>query len=298
MSTIDPAVRHDLTDAQWALLKPLVPPASRLGGPRQWPVRGLVDGVRHRVRSGCPWRDVPDRYGPWWRVYALFACWQLLGGVGPRRGRAARSRRRRGEAVLAGVGGLHHRPRPHPRRRRTPRQRGTRCGRARAPRLGSLPRRVGYQDPRRGRPAPRGALVPAHPRPGRRQPTVHHGARADPHRPPRTRTPAATTRASPGRQGLLLASQPRLATPTQDRSNHPVPADQAGHRRRRGTSGGRPPAFDPERYRTDTPSSAASTTSNTTAGSPPDTTSLPSATPPPSTSPASITGSDDFRNRL
>ena len=73
MSTIDAAVRHDLTDAQWALLKPLVPPASRLGRPRQWPVRGLVDGVRHRVRTGCPWRDVPDRYGPWWWVYSLMA---------------------------------------------------------------------------------------------------------------------------------------------------------------------------------------------------------------------------------
>ncbi len=79
MSTIDAAVRHDLTDAQWALLEPLVPPASGLGRPRQWPVRGLVDGVRHRVRTGCPWRDVPQRYGPWWRVYTLFACWQLLG---------------------------------------------------------------------------------------------------------------------------------------------------------------------------------------------------------------------------
>ena len=79
MSTIDAAVRHDLTDAQWALLEPLVPPASRLGRPRQWPVRALVDGVRHRVRTGCPWRDVPDRYGPWWRVYALFAGWQLRG---------------------------------------------------------------------------------------------------------------------------------------------------------------------------------------------------------------------------
>ena len=59
--------------------KPLVPPASRLGRPRQWPVRGLVDGVRHRVRTGCPWRDVPDRYGPWWWVYSLFARWQLRG---------------------------------------------------------------------------------------------------------------------------------------------------------------------------------------------------------------------------
>ncbi|WP_420853240.1 IS5 family transposase [Segeticoccus rhizosphaerae] len=43
------------------------------------PVRALVEGVRYRTRTGCPWRDVPDRYGPWWRVYTLFACWQLLG---------------------------------------------------------------------------------------------------------------------------------------------------------------------------------------------------------------------------
>lgn len=79
MPTIDAAVRHDLTDAQWALLEPLLPVSARRGRPRRWPLRGLVDGIRHRVRVGCPWRDVPDRYGPWWRVYALFACWQVLG---------------------------------------------------------------------------------------------------------------------------------------------------------------------------------------------------------------------------
>ena len=79
MPTIDAAVRHDLSDAQWALLQPLLPPPATRGRPRRWPLRSLVDGVRHRVRVGCPWRDVPDRYGPWWRVYALFACWQLLG---------------------------------------------------------------------------------------------------------------------------------------------------------------------------------------------------------------------------
>lgn len=79
MSTIDAAARHDLTDAQWLLLEPLLPSPSRRGRPRRWPVRALVDGVRHRARTGCPWRDVPSRYGPWWRVYALFACWQLCG---------------------------------------------------------------------------------------------------------------------------------------------------------------------------------------------------------------------------
>ena len=63
-----------------------------------------------------------------------------------------------------------------------------------------------------------------------------------------------------------------------------------------------PPAADlqpsiPHGTRTDTPSSAASTTSNTTAGSPPDTTSSLSASRQPFTSPASTTGSSDFRNR-
>ena len=71
MPTIDAAVRHDLSDAQWALLQPLLPPPATRGRPRRWPLRSLVDGVRHRVRVGCPWRDVPDRYGPWWRGEAL-----------------------------------------------------------------------------------------------------------------------------------------------------------------------------------------------------------------------------------
>ena len=79
MATIDAAARHDLSESQWVVLQPLLPLPAITGRPRRWPVRGLVDGVRHRVRVGCPWRDVPHRYGPWWRVYALFACWQVLG---------------------------------------------------------------------------------------------------------------------------------------------------------------------------------------------------------------------------
>jgi transposase len=79
VSTLATAARHDLTDQQWALLEPLLPSPAVRGRPRRWPLRGLIDGVRFRVRVGCPWRDVPERYGPWWRVYALFSCWQLLG---------------------------------------------------------------------------------------------------------------------------------------------------------------------------------------------------------------------------
>lgn len=79
MSTIDAASRQDLTNEQWRLLEPLLPTPTLPGRPRRWPLRGLIDGVRFRVRVGCPWRDVPPRYGSWWRVYALFSCWQLLG---------------------------------------------------------------------------------------------------------------------------------------------------------------------------------------------------------------------------
>ncbi|MEV5384404.1 transposase [Streptomyces sp. NPDC052721] len=38
-----------------------------------------MDGIRGRTRTGAPWRDVPERYGPWDRVYDLFRCWQRDG---------------------------------------------------------------------------------------------------------------------------------------------------------------------------------------------------------------------------
>lgn len=41
--------------------------------------RQLIDGIRFRTRTGAPWRDVPERYGPWGRVYDLFRRWQRDG---------------------------------------------------------------------------------------------------------------------------------------------------------------------------------------------------------------------------
>ena len=60
-------------------MKPLLPASSRYGRPRRYGLRDLINGIKHRIRSGIPWRDVPDCYGPWWRVYALFRAWQLSG---------------------------------------------------------------------------------------------------------------------------------------------------------------------------------------------------------------------------
>ncbi len=41
--------------------------------------RQLIDGIRWRTRTGAPWRDVPERYGPWESVYGLFRRWQRDG---------------------------------------------------------------------------------------------------------------------------------------------------------------------------------------------------------------------------
>jgi transposase len=81
--TIPAGARHDLTDEQWAILAAvldaLLPVGKKSGRPRRWTVRQLIDGIRFRTRTGCPWRDVPERYGSWQSVYGLFRAWQRAG---------------------------------------------------------------------------------------------------------------------------------------------------------------------------------------------------------------------------
>ncbi|WP_369268658.1 IS5 family transposase [Streptomyces sp. R11] len=71
--------RGDLTNGQWARLEPLLPQGTKSGRPPVWTRRQLIDGIRWRTRTGAPWRDVPERYGPWDRVYDLFRRWQRDG---------------------------------------------------------------------------------------------------------------------------------------------------------------------------------------------------------------------------
>src|SRR5690606_32124018 len=71
--------RHDLTDAQWAALEPLLPVGRRPGRPPTWTKRQLIDGIRWRVRVGAPWRDIPECYGSWAAAYALLRRWQRDG---------------------------------------------------------------------------------------------------------------------------------------------------------------------------------------------------------------------------
>lgn len=68
-----------MTDGQWAVLEPLLPKPGKRGRPPKWTKRQLIDGIRWRVRTGAPWRDVPDCYGHWRSVYGLYRAWQRDG---------------------------------------------------------------------------------------------------------------------------------------------------------------------------------------------------------------------------
>ncbi len=61
------------------MLEPLLPKGTKAGRPPVWPRRRLIDGIRFRIRTGVPRRDVLAVYGPWGRLYDLFRRWQRNG---------------------------------------------------------------------------------------------------------------------------------------------------------------------------------------------------------------------------
>lgn len=69
--------RHELNDAEWARLQPLLPP-HKTGRPRH-DDRRLLNGILWKLATGVPWRDLPERYGPWPSVYTRFRRWTQAG---------------------------------------------------------------------------------------------------------------------------------------------------------------------------------------------------------------------------
>lgn len=71
--------RHELTDAQWARLQPLLPPQRSATGRPATDHRLIFNAIVWRLSTGAPWRDLPERYGPWQTVYSRFRRWQQAG---------------------------------------------------------------------------------------------------------------------------------------------------------------------------------------------------------------------------
>jgi transposase len=70
------AYASDLTDEQWAILEPLVPPAKHGGRPREVDMREVINTILYLIRTGCQWGLLPHDLLPKGTVYVYFAQWR------------------------------------------------------------------------------------------------------------------------------------------------------------------------------------------------------------------------------
>ncbi|MFC9839408.1 IS5 family transposase [Rhodococcus sp. NPDC127530] len=234
---------------------PPLPRGKKAGRPPKCTKRQLIDGIRWRIRTGTPWRDVPARYGPWQTVYGLFRRWQRAGvwaqiltalqaladdagaivwdvSVDSTTARAhqhAAGALRDGNQQREPPGGVETEPADHA----LGRSRGgwttkthLACEQGRKP-LSIVVTAGQRGDSRQFTAVLDGISVP---RPGRRRP------RTQPNRVLADKAySSAANRAYLRNRGIRVTI--------------PITTDQAAHRKRKGSSGGRPPAFDAEHYK-------------------------------------------------
>jgi transposase len=65
--------RFDLSDEEWVVISGLLPKQGR--GPERKDDRRILNGIFYILRTGAPWRDLPERYGPRTTVYNRYARW-------------------------------------------------------------------------------------------------------------------------------------------------------------------------------------------------------------------------------
>jgi putative transposase len=74
-----PRYPSDLSDAQWALIEPLIPPAKPGGRRRAVDVREVLNGIFYLLREGCTWRALPHDLPAWGTVHYYHRRWRLDG---------------------------------------------------------------------------------------------------------------------------------------------------------------------------------------------------------------------------
>ena len=70
-------MRYDLTEFEWSVIEPLLPTGRP--GPVPKYNRRVLNGMFYVLRTGSPWRDLPERYGPYTTVYNRFNRWRKAG---------------------------------------------------------------------------------------------------------------------------------------------------------------------------------------------------------------------------
>jgi len=72
----------DVTDAEWALIEPLIPAAKRGGRRRKTDMRRTFNAVMYLLSTGCQWRYLPKDFPPQGTVRRYFDAWSWRGGLG------------------------------------------------------------------------------------------------------------------------------------------------------------------------------------------------------------------------
>ena len=69
--------RHEISDNDWERVKDFFPPENRGEGRPSRSNRIMLNGILWQAKTGAPWRDLPEWYGPWQTVYSRFRKWSL-----------------------------------------------------------------------------------------------------------------------------------------------------------------------------------------------------------------------------
>jgi transposase len=100
------AYPSDLTDEEWAILGPLITPATQAGRPQILRLRGIVDAVFYLLRAACQWRALPHGFPPGTAVFYHYAkwrrqgTWERINAVPRERHRVARGRQAQPTAAI------------------------------------------------------------------------------------------------------------------------------------------------------------------------------------------------------
>lgn len=66
----------DLSDEEWDMIAPLLPPAKPGGRPRTTDMRKVCDGIYYHLKTGCQWEYLPQNFPPASTVYSYYRRWQ------------------------------------------------------------------------------------------------------------------------------------------------------------------------------------------------------------------------------
>ncbi|WP_449341172.1 IS5 family transposase [Streptomyces canarius] len=232
--------RHELSDREWEFLRPLLPESLR--GRKRLDDRTVLNGIVWKFRTGTAWRDVPERYGPWHTLHTRFRRW-ALDGTFERMLQAAQARADAAGEIdwLVSVDSTVVRAHQHAAGARKGGRRSPALGRSR----GGLTSKIHLACDAFGRPLAF-VLTGGNTNDCTQFTTVMEAIRVPRMGPGRPRVRPTHVLGDKGYSSRAIRTWLRRRG-----ISHTIPerADQIRNRLRRGSRGGRPPAFDKQLYK-------------------------------------------------